>query len=341
MLSKGKSTVSSLQEEKKMLKSDFKIREDELLDKQIQLENKRKELDNILVKTGQSIQTMHMLSPKPDSFYHTEQKMALGYQNPFYLKQAQRKQQSLYNGKVLFEKHDPPAVHDSEETLQLAQESRQKMKQLNKEIKPANYTKINHLSGVFVSQTAKSQEEVYFLNTSKTATVSKSISIPNEEFLDDTTPSVARKFLNEVKSTIVTLQRVVKHRMTLDTHNWSSIAHQEIHKILKEEIFPIINQVDTRLQNFEIQFLKEAAKFVRDFKSLAKEADESLAKHKALELEIERLLRAVVSQDIMSIVQNPSVVESSNLQTELDRTKERFENCIIKKENEYAKCRIP
>ncbi|GJW69625.1 retrovirus-related pol polyprotein from transposon TNT 1-94 [Tanacetum coccineum] len=60
-------------------------------------------------------------------------------------------------------------------------------------------------------------------------------------------------------------------------------------------------------------------------------------KPKTLELEIERLLRAVVSQDIMSIVQNPSVVESSNLQTELDRTKERFENCIIKKENEYAK----
>ncbi|GJV59937.1 hypothetical protein Tco_1466037 [Tanacetum coccineum] len=125
--------------------------------------------------------------------------------------------------------------------------------------------------------------------------------------------------------------------MTLDTHNWSSSAHQEIHKILKEENFPIINQVDSRLQNFEIQFLKEAAKFVRDFKSLAKEADESLAKHKTLELEIERLLRAVVSQDIMSIVQNPSVVDSPNLQTELDRTKERLENCIIKKENEYAK----
>ncbi|GKB21967.1 hypothetical protein Tco_0855890 [Tanacetum coccineum] len=127
-LSKEKSTVSSLQEEKKRLKSDFKIREDELLDKQIQLQNKIKELDNILVKTGQSIQTMHMLSPKPDSFYHTEQKMALGYQNPFYLKQAQLKQQSLYNGKVLLKKHDPPTVYDSEETLELAQESRLKMK---------------------------------------------------------------------------------------------------------------------------------------------------------------------------------------------------------------------
>nr|GEW42356.1 retrovirus-related Pol polyprotein from transposon TNT 1-94 [Tanacetum cinerariifolium] len=48
---------------------------------------------------------------------------------------------------------------------------------------------------------------------------------------------------------------------------------------------------------------------------LVKIADESLAKHKALELEIKRLLRAVVSQDIMSIVQHPSVVDSSNLQT--------------------------
>nr|GEY23378.1 hypothetical protein [Tanacetum cinerariifolium] len=128
-LSKENSTISYLLEEKKKLKSDFKTCEDELLDKQIQLEKKIKELNNILVKTGQ---TIHMLSPNSDSFYHTEQKMALGYQNPFYLKQAQKKQQSLYDGKVLLEKHDPPVVHDSEETLQLAQESREKMKQLNK-----------------------------------------------------------------------------------------------------------------------------------------------------------------------------------------------------------------
>ncbi|GJY89033.1 hypothetical protein Tco_0503661, partial [Tanacetum coccineum] len=64
----------------------------------------------------------------------------------------------------------------------------------------------------------------------------------------------------------------------------------------------------------------ESAKFVRDFKSLANEAD--IAKRKALEFKIERLLRAVVSQDIMSIVQNPTVVETSDLQTELEYTKE-------------------
>nr|GEW22698.1 hypothetical protein [Tanacetum cinerariifolium] len=96
-----------------------------------------------------------------------------------------------------------------------------------------------------------------------------------------------------------------------------------------------VNTVNRKFKETNVKLTK-AAKFVEDFKSLAKEADESLAKHKTLELEIKRLLRAVVSQDIIFVVQNNSVVETSNLQTELERTKERFENCIIKKENEYA-----
>ncbi|GKA46424.1 hypothetical protein Tco_0739307 [Tanacetum coccineum] len=176
-LSKEKSSVSYLQQEKERRKSDFKTRKDELLDKLILSEKKIKELDNILVKTGQSIQMMHMLSPKPDSFYHNEQKMALGYQNTFYL-------------------------------------------------------------------------------------------------------NVARKFLNEVKDTIVTFQCVVQHRMSLNANNWSSHVHQEFHKIFKDEIAPI---------------------------SLAKEADESLDKIMVFENENESLLRAVVSRDIMSIVKSPSV----------------------------------
>nr|GFB85747.1 hypothetical protein [Tanacetum cinerariifolium]GFB91190.1 hypothetical protein [Tanacetum cinerariifolium] len=39
----------------------------------------------------------------------------------------------------------------------------------------------------------------------------------------------------------------------------------------------------------------------------------------------------------MIIVQNESVVDTSDLQTELERTKEHFENYIIKKEIKYAK----
>nr|GFA50580.1 hypothetical protein [Tanacetum cinerariifolium] len=226
-LSKAKSTISSLMEEKKRLKHDFKTQEDRFLDKEVDLEAKIKDLKNILLKRDQTVQTMHMLSPKPNSLYHPDQKMALGYPNPSYLKKAQLKQQSLYNGNLLLEEHDPPAVYDSEETLELAQESHEKMRFLKKEIKPANYAKINHLSGVFVSQTTKSKEELFLSNVSNMVTVSKRISKPNENLSDDTTPSVARKFLNEVKNSLVTLHRVVKQKMTLEVHNWSSSAHKE------------------------------------------------------------------------------------------------------------------
>nr|GEX27424.1 hypothetical protein [Tanacetum cinerariifolium] len=223
----------------------------------------------------------------------------------------------------------------SEETLELAQESREKMRLLKKEIKPANYAKINHLLRVFVPQTTKSKEELFLSNVSNMVTASKTISTPNEDLSDDTTPSVARKFLNEVKSYLVTLQLVVKQKMTLEIHNWSSSAHKEVHRIISHEIDPIINQVDARVQNFDIQFLQEAAKFIQDFKSLAKEADESLDKQKSLELEIKRLLKASVSHDIMSIVQNSFVDVPSDLRTELDRTKEKLKLYITKKEKEY------
>nr|GEU91888.1 putative ribonuclease H-like domain-containing protein [Tanacetum cinerariifolium] len=233
LLSKEKSYISSLMEEKINLKHDFKTQEDKFLDKEVELEAKIKDLENILLKRDQTVQTMHMLNPKPDLFYHPNQKMAL-------------------------------------------------------------------------------------------------------DLLDDTTPSVTRKFLNEVKSSLVTLQRVVKQKMTLEIHNWSSSAHKEVHKIISHKIDLIINQVDARVQNFEIQFLQEAAKFVRDFKSLAKEVDESLDKQKYLELKIERLLKASASHDIMSIVQNGFVDIPSDLQTKLDRTKEKLEICIVGKEKEYA-----
>nr|GEV55799.1 Gag-Pol polyprotein [Tanacetum cinerariifolium] len=153
-LSKEKSTVSFFRNEKKKFKSDFKTREDELLDKQIQLKKKIKELNNILLKTGQ---TIHMLSPKPDSFYHTEHKMDLGYQNLFYLKKAQKKQQSLYDKKVLLEKHDPPVVHDSEEILQLAQESVDNTK--TRRPQPMSNTKHDRVPSASKSSRSKNKED--------------------------------------------------------------------------------------------------------------------------------------------------------------------------------------
>nr|GEW50365.1 hypothetical protein [Tanacetum cinerariifolium] len=128
------------------------------------------------------------------------------------------------------------------------------------------------------------------------------------------------------------------------------IAQKEKARIqLQAEEFNLMDAIGDIKDNEEIQCkLHHDGKFAASInigdsyicsrlKSLAKEADESLNKIMVLEKENERLLRAVVSQDIMSIVLRPSVVEPSDLQTELVRTKEKMETCIMKKENEYAK----
>ncbi|GJY79450.1 retrovirus-related pol polyprotein from transposon TNT 1-94 [Tanacetum coccineum] len=75
-----------------------------------------------------------------------------------------------------------------------------------------------------------------------------------------------------------------------------------------------LTTVNRKLRETNADLTTELARY----KNQEKEADESRAKHKALELEIERLLQAVVSHDIMSIVLNPLVVETSDLHTELD-----------------------
>ncbi|GJZ83014.1 hypothetical protein Tco_0648187 [Tanacetum coccineum] len=85
-------------------------------------------------------------------------------------------------------------------------------------------------------------------------------------------------------------------------------------KIREDKLLDKQIQLENKIKELDNILIKtEAAKFVRDFKSLANKADESIAKQKALEYEIERLLRAVVSQDIMSIVLNPPVIETFDL----------------------------
>nr|GEZ22644.1 hypothetical protein [Tanacetum cinerariifolium] len=66
------------------------------IDRKIALENHIKELNNIVFKRNQSVQTVHMLT-KPQFFYDHTTKQALGFQNPFYLKKAQQLEPKLYD----------------------------------------------------------------------------------------------------------------------------------------------------------------------------------------------------------------------------------------------------
>ncbi|GJU33373.1 retrovirus-related pol polyprotein from transposon TNT 1-94, partial [Tanacetum coccineum] len=87
-----------------VFKNESKEKENKYMENEIDLEKKIKELDNIICKVGQSAQTVHMLT-KPQAFYDNTHKQALGYQNPFYLKNAQRIKPTLYDGVVMSNAH--------------------------------------------------------------------------------------------------------------------------------------------------------------------------------------------------------------------------------------------
>ncbi|GJR78447.1 hypothetical protein Tco_0149232 [Tanacetum coccineum] len=108
-----------------LLKNDFKKEESRNIDREIALEKRIKQLDNIVFKRDQSAQTVHMLT-KPQFFYDYTTKQALVFQNPLYLNKAQQLEPKLYVGDII-EKTIPIVIPDSEETLMLAEESRSKM----------------------------------------------------------------------------------------------------------------------------------------------------------------------------------------------------------------------
>ncbi|GJV55475.1 hypothetical protein Tco_1456480 [Tanacetum coccineum] len=109
-----------------LLKNDFKNEESRNNDREIALEKKIKQhLDNIVFKRDQSAQTVHMLT-KPQFFYDSTTKQALGFQNPFYLQKAQQSKPKLYVGDIIVQTN-PIVIPNSEETLALAEESRSKM----------------------------------------------------------------------------------------------------------------------------------------------------------------------------------------------------------------------
>nr|GEX68687.1 hypothetical protein [Tanacetum cinerariifolium] len=110
----------------------YKTREDKELDKVIELEQKVKVLDNIVYKTGQSVQTMNMLNNKCQT----------SFTKPEFLKKDQRANPRLYDIGCYNEILALILAPDSNEVIRLEKESRSKLSDL---IRPFDYDKLNNL----------------------------------------------------------------------------------------------------------------------------------------------------------------------------------------------------
>nr|GEY74348.1 hypothetical protein [Tanacetum cinerariifolium] len=86
-LSAHQETISIMSQQKEAHLKFYKTHEDKEIDKVVVLENKIKDLDNIVYKTGQSVQTMNMLN----------RNCKTSFAKPEFLKKAQRENPRLYD----------------------------------------------------------------------------------------------------------------------------------------------------------------------------------------------------------------------------------------------------
>ncbi|GJT44180.1 hypothetical protein Tco_0952895 [Tanacetum coccineum] len=95
----------------------YKTREDKELDKVIALENKVKVLNDIVYKTGQSVQTMNMLNCN----------YKMSFAKPEFLKKAQRANPCLYDIGCYNDNLALMLAPDSDETIHIDKERRSKL----------------------------------------------------------------------------------------------------------------------------------------------------------------------------------------------------------------------
>ncbi|GKG29619.1 hypothetical protein Tco_0419517 [Tanacetum coccineum] len=96
------------------------MEENRNIDREIALERKIKQLDNIIFKRGQSAQTVHMMTKSKICYDHST-KQAIGFEKPLYLKKARESKPKLYDGNTIL-KMDTIVIPDSDETLELSKE---------------------------------------------------------------------------------------------------------------------------------------------------------------------------------------------------------------------------
>ncbi|GJT05427.1 integrase, catalytic region, zinc finger, CCHC-type containing protein [Tanacetum coccineum] len=260
----------SLMQTVTLLKNNFKKEESRNIDREIALEKKIKQLDNIVFKRDQSAQTVYMLT-KPQFFYDHTTKQALGFQNPFYLKKAQQLEPKLYDGNVI-KNTSAIVIPDSEETLVLAEESRSKilLKQLDpmmleKKVNttPVDYAFLNQLSQDFekrfVSQTELSAEQAFWSQNSMNSSNPNPSERPTKVEVPKELPkfSMVNTSLKKLKHHLAGFDVVVKERTTATAITEGSWGFEHTKACFRDEIIPFVKALKDLFNTFDQYLIDE------------------------------------------------------------------------------------
>ncbi|GJU09977.1 hypothetical protein Tco_1132373 [Tanacetum coccineum] len=116
--------IQLLQKTQTIFKQTQRDKEEKYLNDIIQLQDKIKDLENVVCKMGRSTDTLRLLTNEQKAFRDNLHKSGVGYNGPCVLSQAYAKIPKLYRASELCDKNEQLHVFDSEETLEYAEHKR-------------------------------------------------------------------------------------------------------------------------------------------------------------------------------------------------------------------------
>nr|GEX62091.1 integrase, catalytic region, zinc finger, CCHC-type, peptidase aspartic, catalytic [Tanacetum cinerariifolium] len=337
-------TISILSQAKEAQIKLYKTREDKELDKVIALENKVKVLNNIVYKTGQSVQTINILNSK----------CKMSFAKPEFLKKAQRADPRLYDIGCYNDNLALMLAPESDKVIRLEKESRSKLSDL---IRPFDYDKLNNLYDLFVPQREKSSKQRYFSERSSKRHTPLNNGNSKESFNKQTTllekqmdesilwdqKCKSSKELFKIKRSVGTIfDGEERCKETIAKRTYFGHVDPFIQNTIEANFCPEIRRLNADLEKFHVCLKEEMVADLRYFNSLELEVvslKSQLETQKTQFLnEIDRLSKEYYYADHMNAI--------VGVYTELDEVTtlqydylELFEKCECL-ENELSKSKM-
>ncbi|GJW66390.1 hypothetical protein Tco_0120814 [Tanacetum coccineum] len=244
-----------LQQSHLILKRKMSENEDKYHDTILDLEEKLKKNVDLFLKIGNSLQAMFMLGPKPLSVYDQQLKHGLGYPNPYTLRQAISECPKLYVASRTGNIEIPLNVRDSEETLEDAFKSQQKMNEkMNDPIAVANkqncwtidYKQLNALYNDFVPQ-----KESFVEQTCSSSSYTPFVKILETKTMPNQVKPLLNDLLDHFDGFQNLFQRDIKEMKDVFEQNDVYLDEIESHECVNESLHDELEQV--KKKSLEIQ----------------------------------------------------------------------------------------
>ncbi|GJZ86650.1 retrovirus-related pol polyprotein from transposon TNT 1-94 [Tanacetum coccineum] len=208
---------------------------------------------------------------KPKPYYDEQRKVVIGYKNPLCLTRTKQVQPALYNGhEIIKTNHVPAIVHNSEDTLEIAEITRKKMNDKMKDlecvkkkvkISPHDYSKVNYLA-TFTPQKQLTPEQIFW---------SKDLIKKKAETLKEQTTALTKE-IKEMKEIFEELEAEIDQNVVNRKHDETErknilIANDNlISDCLSKEVFYIAtnSELTLKYQNLKESFGNNTSPPARD-----------------------------------------------------------------------------